>query len=104
MSLGGRVRTGSVVDDGSYLLADLEAEFGPDAFQRFWSSEEDFEVAFERAFGIGSGEWMVGWTRGVSGSFPATPRLARSASSGSMLLIGVLLGLAYVRARKRLLA
>lgn len=95
---------GVTADDASYLLSDLEAEFGPDAFRRFWTSGEDVGPAFEDAFGMTVNEWAVGWMRSVNGVLPATPTLARTTTSGSMIFVGLLVGLAYLRNRKRKLA
>ena len=91
----------SVAHDVEYLLADLEAEFGADAFLRFWSSTESVEDAFESAFGVEVGEWMTVWVDSVSGTTQPGPGLPRSASSGSMLALGLLAGIAFLRNRRR---
>lgn len=89
--------------DDHYLLSDLEAEFGPEAFQAFWRSEEDVATAFETAFGLPVGEWLAGWVARVGGAIPATPALPRSASTGSALALALLLGWAFLRNRRRVL-
>lgn len=43
------------------LLADVEAEFGSDRFQSFWSSDEELNVAFASAFGLPLGDWTHTW-------------------------------------------
>lgn len=94
----------SIAVDDDYLLADLEAEFGTEAFGRFWTSEEDVEVAFREAFGMDVGSWVVSWTAGQRGVDPPGPGLPRSASSGAMLALGLLLGVAFLRTRERKVA
>ncbi len=91
----------SVAFDADYLLADLEAEFGADAFLRFWSSGDAVEDAFESAFGVTVGEWMTVWVDSVSGTLDPGPGLPRSASSGTMLALGLLAGIALLRNRRR---
>ena len=83
-----------------YLLADLEEEFGPEAFASFWTSdEEEVESAFRAAFGMDVGTWFGKWA--ARGSQPPGPGLPRSASSGSMLAFALLFGLAFLRSRQR---
>jgi hypothetical protein len=94
----------SIALDEEYLLADLEAEFGTEAFGRFWTSEGDVEVAFREAFGMEAGSWVVSWTTGQRGFDPPGPGLPRSASSGTMLALALLLGVAYLRMRERKVA
>jgi hypothetical protein len=90
--------------DEGFLLADLEKEFGAEAFTRFWTSAAEMPVAFEAAFGVDLGTWAVTWVDAVMGVEPPGPGLPRSASSGSMLAVGLLLGIAFVRARKQKVA
>lgn len=84
-----------------YLLSDLEREFGRDAFGRFWTSELDVSAAFEAAFGVDLGEWLVGWLDEGPGIEPATPAPTLSATLGSLLLISLMTGLATFRQRRR---
>jgi len=100
-SIGPVTPYGSVFPDEAFLLADLESEFGAEAFARFWTSPEDVRVAFETAFGMDVGDWMLRWVEQSVGIEPAGPGLPRSASSGAMLAVMVLLGLAYARHRER---
>jgi hypothetical protein len=43
------------------MLSDLETEFGTDAFTRFWSSDREVPEAFQAAFGIELGSWVLAW-------------------------------------------
>ena len=101
MSIGGAPLVRSVAYDEEYLLADLEAEFGADAFLSFWTSTQGVPEAFESAFDVGVGEWMTTWVDSVIGTIPPSPALPRSASSGSLFAIGLLAGIAFLRNRKR---
>ena len=67
-------RSGFVYED-QYLLADLEREFGEDAFARFWRSQEPVPDAFEAAFGTGVGEWVLNWVEAEIGFDDAGPAL-----------------------------
>jgi hypothetical protein len=93
----------SLPDEG-YMIADLEAEFGSEAFGKFWTSDESAAAAFEDAFGVDAGTWTLSWATSVRGIDPPGPGLPRSASSGSMLAVGLLLGIAFMRARKQKVA
>lgn len=75
-----------------YLLDDLEAEFGAEAFSAFWTSDAEVTVAFESAFGMGIGEWVAGWlearTRGhIPG--PRLPRFDLLLSFAAVTLLGL---------------
>jgi hypothetical protein len=50
------------VFDGA-LLAELEREFGVQAFQRFWTSDLSMAEAFEDAFGVDPGTWYAARTQ-----------------------------------------
>lgn len=100
-SIGSPSASGRVIHDEEYILADLEAEFGRGAFAEFWTSEEEVGVAFEAAFGVDAGSWMVTWLERTSGVHRTGPGLPRSATSGTTLALGLLLGLAYWRGRER---
>lgn len=100
-SIGSPSASGTVINDEEHILADLEAEFGRDAFARFWTSEEEVGVAFEAAFGVDAGSWLVAWLERTTGVHRPGPGLPRNASSGAMLTLGLLLGVAYWRRRER---
>jgi len=86
---------------GMYLLSDLETEMGFAAFDRFWKSEAAFDVAFEDAFATDPGSWMLTWLAQSTRIYPPGPGLPRSATSGSMLTIALLLGIAWSFQRRR---
>jgi hypothetical protein len=83
------------------LLADLEFEFGADAFRRFWTSEDEVRRAFEAAFGVDLGDWLLSWVDREQGLEPATPAPTRSAAFGGLLLVSMATGLAGVLQRRR---
>jgi len=84
-----------------YLLADLEAEFGPDRFQRFWSSELELPEAFEAAFGVGLGEWVITWVDANMRISPAGPGMSKSAALGGILALSLFAAMAGAWARRR---
>jgi hypothetical protein len=46
-----------------FLFQDLERQFGPERFARFWNSDADVSHAFEAAFDVAPGVWVRGWAR-----------------------------------------
>ncbi|MBR9990925.1 MAG: hypothetical protein KFH98_14280 [Gemmatimonadetes bacterium] len=56
-NLGSSVRMGP----WPMLLSDLEATFGTQRFEQFWTSGHDVPTAFAAAFGVGVGEWVRQW-------------------------------------------
>ncbi|MDX1493346.1 MAG: hypothetical protein R3253_04750 [Longimicrobiales bacterium] len=84
-----------------HILSELEEEFGPEAFQAFWTSDGDVGTAFEAAFGIEPGAWMVRRIEELQGIDEPGPGVSKQASSASMLTIAALLGIAYWRRRER---
>jgi hypothetical protein len=88
--------------DGPFLLADLEARFGPEAFRRFWTSGDEVTAAFETAFGMEVGDWIVEWLDERTGIDKATPAPTLAATFGSLLLVSLMTGLAaFVHRRRR---
>jgi hypothetical protein len=85
----------------SHFLADMVADIGPEAFQRFWSSGLAIEDAFREATGAELMEWTQVWARRNIGVVDAGP-LPAVATAGMVSLL-VLLGLAVgvVAAGKR---
>ncbi len=71
----------------AYVLADLEADFGSDAFERFWQSDRSVSEAFEEAFGTSAGEWMVGWVDDNLGIRDAGPDVKKGSLFQIMLLL-----------------
>lgn len=100
----GRLRTRSFPADNEYLVADLEARFGPEAFHRFWTSDDDVRTAFESSFGVDLGEWLVEWLDAGPGIEPATPAPTLTATFESLLLVGLMTGLATFWQKRRRVA
>lgn len=61
---GGRERT---------WMGDLEAEFGPERFARFWTSDQTVEDAFTTAFGEPIEMWTMRWAQDRMGPQKAGP-------------------------------
>ena len=89
---------------GDHILSDLEEEFGSDAFHSFWASDEPVEIAFQDAFGMDAGDWMVGWVHTYLVVSPPGPRLTKSAALGGMLAVSFFAALAGAWARRRRVA
>jgi hypothetical protein len=87
-----------------YVLADLQAEFGREAFRAFWTSEADVATAFRTSFGVDAGTWLVSWINRTARVQPPGPALPRRASTGGLLTIALLLGVAYAQQRRRRVA
>lgn len=79
---------------GTDLLDQIETEFGPEAFQAFWTSEESFDVAFAAAFGIHPADWVRSRALQRHEALRAGPGPSADAAGTSVLLmlIGVGLG------------
>lgn len=84
---------------GSYddfLIQDLQRQFGPERFRRFWTSELPVDQAFEAAFSTSPGAWTKAWALEHIGAEAAGPGLAESTALGAFLLLvscGALVGL-----------
>ena len=98
LSTGGRQ---SFSGQGPFILADLEREFGAEKFQRFWTSDAPVDQAFEAAFGIEAGTWMVHWLETFMVVQEPGPGLPQSSSSGGLLTIALFAGIAFLRNRRR---
>jgi hypothetical protein len=88
----------------AFYLYDLEAEFGREAFGRFWTSRAPVEEAFVSAFGMEIGAWTVAWLDRSVGLDDNGPGLPRSASTGTLLTVALLLAVAYAAQRRRRVA
>lgn len=77
-----------------FLLGHLEREFGPEAFEAFWSSQEPVDIAFREAFGIRPAEWVHGHATRVDGVLRSgpTPGLATVATALLLILGGLAIG------------
>ena len=88
-----------------FLLADLEADFGAEAFGRFWRSNAPVEVAFRNAFGVAPGAWMVSWVDRIYGIDSAGPRLAGSRTTLPLALtFGLFAAVSMLLNRRRRVA
>ncbi len=90
-----------LTDAARYLLSDLEREYGADAFDRFWTSDEDVTAAFQGAFGESLDAWAAGWVATYVGHETYGPGLPRRATLGTtlLLLLGALAGGMWHRRR-----
>ncbi len=89
---------------GGFLFADLEQEFGSDAFGRFWRSNEGVQQAFHDAFGVDMDTWLVRWTRRNLPTYRPGPSLAGMTALGFFVLLAICGGLAAVATAKRSVA
>ncbi len=87
-----------------YLLSDLERQFGPKAFGRFWTSQENVPQAFHDAFGMKMGDWLAQWARANTYHYRSSPSLPRDAAVGGFLLLAVCGAIAGAWATKRSVA
>ena len=87
-----------------YFLADLEDEFGTDAFARFWASDEDLPQAFEAAFGVELGDWALDWMQAEVGVHRAGPGLQAGTPLFVLLTIMALAALVSLVAVRRRVA
>jgi len=85
----------------TYLLGDLEREYGAERFGRFWRSQDDVAEAFATAFGRPIGDWTAAWVAAHLGTVIPGPALPRQASFGTVLalLLGALAAGAWQRRR-----
>lgn len=86
------------------IFADLQVEFGSDAFQRFWTSPSDVDVAFEEAFGVDHGTWLLSWVDRVFGIERATPAPRKSTLLSSLLWFTLMSVVVTVRQRRRVVS
>jgi len=91
----------ALTETATYLLGDLEREYGAERFGRFWRSREDVPQAFEGAFGVPIADWTAGWVATHLGPVTPGPALPRQASIGTVLalLLGALAAGAWHRRR-----
>lgn len=83
------------------LVSVLEAEFGPERFSAFWSSESEVTEAFRTAFGIPVEDWVQDWARKRWEDLESGPAVPVRAGLLSLLTLGVLAGGAVLMDRKR---
>lgn len=97
----GTLRPGPFDYEGSFILSDLEREFGADAFRRFWTSDEEVPAAFEAAFGVEPGQWLLHWLSLGPGIERASPAPGPLTTFTSLLIVSLLTGFATMRQRQR---
>lgn len=86
----------------SALFADLGEEFGHEAFATFWKSPQDVESAFEEAFGVPIGEWVMQWAQARLGRWPRGARMKPMTLLLSVLTLAATVGAGtYVVSRQR---
>lgn len=84
-----------------HVMADLQAEFGPERFGQFWRSERPVTEAFTEAFGEAPGSWMHRWAVSHYGEVPAGPGLSLLTTVLSFLTVGAtFLVAAYLTERR----
>lgn len=83
------------------VLSDLEAEFGTERFQTFWSSDREVMQAFEEAFGLPFEDWLLGWARSRWGDSRVRPTVPLQAGFLTFLTAGLLAGGALLMDRRR---
>jgi hypothetical protein len=83
------------------LFAELEHQFGEEAFGRFWSSDQDVPLAFEAAFGVGLGEWVLSWVSGQTGIARAGPGTPLEDLLSGILAVSALAALTSLVAMRR---
>jgi hypothetical protein len=83
------------------LFADMERQFGEEAFARFWSSDQEVPVAFRSAFGVELGEWVLDWVHDQIGVSRAGPGIPVGDLLVSVLALSTLAALACGAATRR---
>ncbi len=76
---------------GRYL-ADMVAEFGPDRFASFWTSDLPVDSAFADATGIPIEDWTMSWARAQIGTPKIGPVISLASTLISLLVAGVFVG------------
>ena len=86
------------------LFYDLEQEFGREAFGRFWTSDQDVDIAFQAAFGLPIGAWVMGWAQARLGVNRMGPMPSLEAIIISLGVISFFLTIAIAMGRRRKVA
>ena len=82
------------------LLVKLERDFGPERFQRFWTSGAPFEAAFQEAFGVELGAWVRDSLRPF-GEISRGARIGGTSVLLTLLFLAACLGAALTTAHRR---
>jgi hypothetical protein len=83
------------------LFADLEREFGPERFRRFWTSELDPVQSFQAAFGVHPADWVGRWARSYYGEGRAALAAGPAHGIATLLFVVAALALAVGITRRR---
>ena len=86
------------------LFYDLEQEFGRVAFGRFWTSDQDVDTAFQAAFGLPIGQWVLGWAQARLGVYHMGPLPSLTAIILSLGVISFFLTIAIAMGTRRKVA
>lgn len=85
------------------FLSRLESHFGPDGFRAFWTSELELEPAFEAAFGISLGRYVMNRAHETYGEVSPGPGVDVAGWWGLLFAIAIGVGSgALVSGRRRL--
>lgn len=86
------------------LFYDLQDEFGREAFGRFWTSDQDVDIAFQAAFGLEIGQWVMGWAQARLGVYRMGPMPSLEAILISLGVISFFLTIAIAMGTRRKVA
>jgi len=87
--------------DERAMLTQIEREFGPEKFARFWHSGDSLEVAFASAFGVPLDRWVMQWARSQFGVEPRGPSVPAGTLLVSLFSLGMLVLVAVAIAERR---
>jgi hypothetical protein len=87
--------------DAATLVADIEADFGTERFQAFWSSEQPMDAAFAAAFGLPLGDWVHDWLSARYQPDKLGPGLSWETLLYSLALISFCVSILFAAARRR---
>jgi len=74
------------------LLAELERYYGPERFEKFWTSGLEVEGAFEAAFGKPLATWTMEWAQSRLNARPASTRLDIQTLLLSLVAVAIFAG------------
>jgi hypothetical protein len=82
------------------MFTRLERDFGSQKFEQFWTSNEPFAPAFQKAFAVDVGTWIQSWLEPV-GRIDRGARIAGSSVLLTLLFLGICCGVALATAQHR---
>lgn len=83
------------------LLSEMARTLGPERFQRFWTSDQPIEAAFQSASGTEIGVWTRDWAQRMYGAQVRGPQLASTSAAGGIAFIVFAVLFAAFTARRR---